>query len=511
MSEQKASTLLARASAPAPRHGVLRRSCACGAQSHGEAECASCAKKHHVLQRKLAIGASHDPLEIEADRVADQALALPEHAAPPKIQRSAARDDDSAETAPDSVERAIAQAGRPLDHPVRRDMEQRFGRDFSQVRVHTGQDAAQSADDVRASAYTIGQNVVFGAGRFAPATTDGRRLLAHELAHVVQQSDPRPARHAHASRGAGGSAHAARNTAGVVRRCINPAKNDPLYDAFAKGVKNTAAYKALADKTLADSIIVDAKKKAGCLYYIGKLRDLFDMKEKPPATISVETQATTVTEAAKEQTRVAKPAEKKNLDVEEKASADPKRTWVKIKGKFGGGTYEVDRTDPKNIVVRAKVFLKTAGTGTAADIANIKQMEDAIEKAASTKGFTVDITFVNAPDKETFTASVDPSRWEDAENWSGGEPRGFAHELLHMFAFELDRYDYIVSHAQNDAMTVPNRLIWFSKQLTKPAGWDNAASLMGYGGHPLDDDVCRVAGLDIAACVATRTSTKKTP
>ena len=68
-------------------------------------------------------------------------------------------------------------------------MEQRFGHDFSRVRVYSDREAEQSAQDVNANAYTVGQNIVFGAGRFAPATLEGRRLLAHELAHVAQQSD----------------------------------------------------------------------------------------------------------------------------------------------------------------------------------------------------------------------------------------------------------------------------------------------------------------------------------
>jgi hypothetical protein len=67
-------------------------------------------------------------------------------------------------------------------------MEQRFGRDFSRVRVHTGTTAEQSAHDVMAHAYTLGHDIVFGAGRFAPGTSAGRRLLAHELTHVVQQT-----------------------------------------------------------------------------------------------------------------------------------------------------------------------------------------------------------------------------------------------------------------------------------------------------------------------------------
>src|SRR6185503_7812734 len=66
-------------------------------------------------------------------------------------------------------------------------MESRFGRDFSQVRVHTGAMAAASSQSIQALAYTSGNNVVFGAGQYAPGTESGKRLLAHELTHVVQQ------------------------------------------------------------------------------------------------------------------------------------------------------------------------------------------------------------------------------------------------------------------------------------------------------------------------------------
>ena len=66
-------------------------------------------------------------------------------------------------------------------------MEQRFGYDFSRVRVHSGSEAEQSAREVNARAYTVGHNLVFGPGQFAPETLDGRRLIAHELTHVVQQ------------------------------------------------------------------------------------------------------------------------------------------------------------------------------------------------------------------------------------------------------------------------------------------------------------------------------------
>jgi hypothetical protein len=89
---------------------------------------------------------------------------------------------------PDSVTGVLGHSGRPLEPVLRQDMEMRFGHDFSRVRVHADAAAGQSAKDVRAHAYTVGNDVVFGEGKFAPGNHDGRLLLAHELAHVVQQT-----------------------------------------------------------------------------------------------------------------------------------------------------------------------------------------------------------------------------------------------------------------------------------------------------------------------------------
>jgi hypothetical protein len=77
--------------------------------------------------------------------------------------------------------------GQTLDADTRGFMESRFGTDFSDVRVHTGGSAAASARAVQAHAYTVGNDVVFGAGHYQPDTDSGRRMLAHELTHVVQQ------------------------------------------------------------------------------------------------------------------------------------------------------------------------------------------------------------------------------------------------------------------------------------------------------------------------------------
>ncbi len=140
------------------------------------------------VQRKLVVGASNDPLELEADRVADQVLAGPAEVAAPLVRRGSAPSSADARAAPDSVERALAGTGSPLEPMLRKDMEQRFGHDFSRVRVHSSAAARQSAAEIDARAYTVGQDIVFGASQYFPQSFTGRRLLAHELAHVVQQS-----------------------------------------------------------------------------------------------------------------------------------------------------------------------------------------------------------------------------------------------------------------------------------------------------------------------------------
>lgn len=175
--------------------GILQRKCvSCGQDTVAGGECAECAKKKSGLQRKLTIGASNDPLEREADQVADQVMAARAHSAvgdaPPRIQRFTGQTAGRADmAAPASVDRVLSRPGSPLEPALWQDMGQRFGHDFSQVRVHTDAVAERSAREVNANAYTVGHNVVFGAGRFAPGTHEGRRLIAHELTHVVQQSD----------------------------------------------------------------------------------------------------------------------------------------------------------------------------------------------------------------------------------------------------------------------------------------------------------------------------------
>jgi hypothetical protein len=85
------------------------------------------------------------------------------------------------------VDEVLREQGRPHDPMTRVFFESRFGHDFSRVRIHADSLAASAARSVCAKAFTLGSDVVFGAGRYEPASEAGQHLLAHELAHVVQQ------------------------------------------------------------------------------------------------------------------------------------------------------------------------------------------------------------------------------------------------------------------------------------------------------------------------------------
>lgn len=175
------------------RPRVLQRKCACGTHVPGGGECPDCAKKPYGLQRQLSIGSSDDPQEREADLVAERVVANASPAGVSANVQSRGRPVPSVGAqgsdmpAPASVEETLARGGRPLDAALRGEMEQQFGHDFSGVRVHSDEAAARSAHEVAAHAYTVGNHVVFGSNQFAPGTATGRRLMAHELTHVVQQ------------------------------------------------------------------------------------------------------------------------------------------------------------------------------------------------------------------------------------------------------------------------------------------------------------------------------------
>jgi Domain of unknown function (DUF4157) len=122
------------------------------------------------------VGRTDDVKEREADRLADQALHRP-------VSQEIRRPSGSS----GSALRPSLGEGKPLDPADRSYFEPRFGLALDDVRVHADERAADSAAAIHASAYTLGRDLVFGEKRYRPGTTEGRRLIAHELAHVAQQ------------------------------------------------------------------------------------------------------------------------------------------------------------------------------------------------------------------------------------------------------------------------------------------------------------------------------------
>jgi hypothetical protein len=209
--------------------GVLQRkpSCACGG------DCPRC-QEGALLQTNLKISEPGDQYEQEADRIADRVMQMPEPAIQrqmepgedeeegmfqrqaisgsitPLVQRQVSPDieeeeedviqtkaiDDRATPSastqessevPPTIHEVLRSPGQPLDPETRTFMEPRFGQDFSQVRIYTDAKAAESAQTLNATAYTMGRNIVFGKDQYVPETLEGQRLLAHELTHVIQQ------------------------------------------------------------------------------------------------------------------------------------------------------------------------------------------------------------------------------------------------------------------------------------------------------------------------------------
>jgi len=134
------------------RSARLQRKCACGGTSCPTGECEPCRKKR--VQR-----ATNHPSALNSESFVVPAI----------------------------VDEVLNSAGQPLDAPIRAFMEPRFGHDFGQARIHTDAKAADSARAVNALAYTVGRDIVFGDGQYAPHTSAGQKLLAHELTHVAQQ------------------------------------------------------------------------------------------------------------------------------------------------------------------------------------------------------------------------------------------------------------------------------------------------------------------------------------
>lgn len=172
--------------------------------------------KSSTIQAKLTIGRPGDKFELEADRTADKVMNMQgktrslvqrqgnpqeEEEVQAKLQeqkqpgeekvtiqsKGAASQPQTLTSGLDSSLQSLKGGGKPLPGPTRSFFESRFGRDFSQVRLHTGSRAAEAAKSISARAFTMGKDVVFGEGEYSTGASAGKHLLAHELTHVVQQ------------------------------------------------------------------------------------------------------------------------------------------------------------------------------------------------------------------------------------------------------------------------------------------------------------------------------------
>lgn len=135
----------------------------------------------HVQAAKRNVSQPGDPDEQEADRMADRIIRMPEPPGPSNSERG------RASQIPRAGATIVEGVGQPLPQALRDFFEPRFGCDLAAVRIHVDRDAADSAKAFNALAYTSGRDIIFGEGQFDPATDAGRKLLAHELSHVVQQ------------------------------------------------------------------------------------------------------------------------------------------------------------------------------------------------------------------------------------------------------------------------------------------------------------------------------------
>ncbi|MET0576357.1 MAG: DUF4157 domain-containing protein [Mesorhizobium sp.] len=249
-----------------------------------EAGCSQAARLPSAIQRKAQIGPVDDPFEREADQVADAVTSdrtfgpigptgnavqrkcaqCEEEEEQQTIQRkcAACEAEEKIQRKPaEAAARAVSRGGQPLSEGERAYFEPRFGRDLSAVRIHTGGQAADAATAINARAYTLGSDIAFASGEYAPSSPHGKRLIAHELTHVVQQrsNDNAPIRRTVAA-----TTNCPANTAGAP---ADPVSELQAADAEAQrmslGASNVLALEALTfqDPTFGPSYVSAAYRR----------------------------------------------------------------------------------------------------------------------------------------------------------------------------------------------------------------------------------------------------------
>jgi hypothetical protein len=463
---------------------------------------------NQTIQTKLTVNEPGDKHEQEADNIADKVMRMP---GDQQIQRKCSaceEEDKKIQRKPGpggvtpitkgggeagvgvspAIHNRIASSqggGSSLDGATNSFMSDRFGVDFGSVKIHNNSEAAQLNRQLNARAFTVGRDIYFNSGEYEPGTSSGRHLLAHELAHTVQQGA----------------------TQKIYRKPAEPA---PKADADeAEAVKIEAEilaapeYGKLDDvsKARVNSIITILKGKPDKrLYYLKKLKDAVTFPFQGGSTGGAVKYACSP-ELEKENRKAVEAATDKEdkdwkglfSDVEEKIVDTSKKTDVKTRVGEQNKKFTVDASDVNNIRVRIKVKLN----GKTDDVNKIKHLEDAIERSVwmSTRGYMLDIVFVDAPGPDVFEFTVNFCIWPNSGNWAS-PPITLSHEVHHALGLG-DRYDYIESHSKNPDMNPEMRLVWFEKELQKSAPKDlpnNPESKMATSSKALqNDDVCAVA------------------
>ncbi len=476
-----------------------------GRQHRGAAYPVSSPKK--LIQAKLTVSQPDDKYEKEADTAAENVMQMPGQnfvqrkcahceEEEKKIQRKPISKSitpfiqtkgEAGTTVSDSLSNKISSSqgmGSNMDSNTQSFMSSRFGNDFNSVKIHTDGNAIQMNRELNAKAFTTGNDIYFNEGQYQPGSDSGKYLLAHELTHTIQQN---------------------KNINTIQRACS--AADQVEYDGIATEIKALphylrapthpkAIYTPREVKTKADDLIRKAKDRDECLYYIKKLKLLFSTVEDPPAAIGDEFKKILADESASEKTRLDTDTGKADKDLEENAKPDIKTTGRKIKNEKHGKYYYVDSTDITNIYVMAQVKLK--GDKTFTD--QVKQMEDGIEKAASIRGYTVNLIFTERTGSDVFETEVDPTRWPTSGNWVRGVET-LAHELHHMLNLP-DRYNYIESHSENKKMYVADRIHWFTEEFNRTEDPNINNSFMGKGDLVMPEDICKVVNPTDAAAEA---------
>ncbi len=179
---------------------MFHKGCACGNKTTLGGMCNNCSSKNSYIQKKLNVGAVNDPLEQEADNIAEAVVnkPAPSHHTNSKKQppsqpkknllQAKSHSADNHSTSIQPTPNLLNDSGKALPNDALNYFEPRFGVNLNHLRVHHDKASHESAQNLHAKAYTVGNHIVFNRGQYSPESHAGKLLLAHEITHAIQQS-----------------------------------------------------------------------------------------------------------------------------------------------------------------------------------------------------------------------------------------------------------------------------------------------------------------------------------